>query len=410
MSAKFLSAGCPRLNRVIRTIQERLGGGRMPIVPFGSYDYVPVLGTTEVERLAYGNLRSETRAGILPLFELTRHRSAETLDTSVVLVQEAVDAPFLLDLDKRYAPPPYQSSHPANPAVEQQRVVRETAENDAYNAYLNGLLSPANGFENWRSMCARFENAVPVLQCTNIASQANAVLRQAALLSQGGNSICIRIGQTNFEALIAVAIQILATLPSSGQMLVIFDCGQGRRGIGDKVDWVVHCLNLLLSGLESDQVTGISIVCMSNSYPQMNHDGLRVVENYDRQIWLEAYQHFPFHFGDYAASSRSANLSAFLPRSFRATVVHTSNDYWIVHRHQNADDPQGWIEGSAVVMGHDQFEPIDSWTDGVIAAAAEGDVAGMDSPRPWHAARVAGHIDRQFRYSPPSEGFEDLLG
>ncbi|KKW92961.1 hypothetical protein YP76_08760 [Sphingobium chungbukense] len=220
----------------------------------------------------------------------------------------------------------------------------------------------------------------------------------------------MRVGQANYEALIALAIQILATLPSSGQMLVIFDCGQGRRGVAEKIEWVLHCRDMLLAGLEPDQITGISIVCMSNSYPQMNHDGLRVVENYDRRIWVGAYQQFPFLFGDYAASPRLQNLSAFLPRSFRATVVHASDDYWMVHRHLNADDPQGWIDGSVVIAAHDQFEPIDTWTDRAIETAAGGNIVGMDNPRPWHAARIAGHVDRQFRYQPPSDDFDDLLG
>jgi len=381
----------------------------MPAVNFGSYDYVPVLGTSEVERIAYEQLLADTRAGIMPLFELTRHRGAESLEASVALVQETIDAPFLLDLDKRYAPPPYQAQSPSNPTAERLRVERETKENDAYNAYLNGLLSPANGFENWRNMCARFTNAIPVLQYTNF-SQSISILRQASLLAQDGNNICIRIGSAQSENLVSLAIQILATLPSSNQLLIIFDCGQGRRGVQEKIDWVSICLNQLLSGLEPDQISGLSIVCMSNSYPPMNHDGLRVVENYDRQIWRGAYEQFPFHFGDYAASSRTQNLSAFLPRNFRATVVHSLDNHWLVHRHENSDDPQGWVEGSEVIKGNEYFDPIDSWTDQAILAAAAGNLAGMDTPRRWHAARIAGHIDRQFRYQPPSDDFEELFG
>lgn len=289
-------------------------------------------------------------------------------------------------------------------------MARETEENDAYNAFLNGLLAPANGFENWRNLCANFNNGIPVLQYTNPPSQRTAILRQAAFLSSGGNTICIRISQSHYETLISLAIQILATLPSSGQLLIILDCGQGRRGVTDKIDWVLECLTLLLAGLEPDQIMNLSIVCMSNSYPPMNHDGMRVVENCDRQIWLGAYEQFPFLFGDYAASPRAANLSAFTPRSFRATVVHSLDDQWLVHRHANADDPDGWVEGSEAIVAHEQFDPMVSWTDETIVATAEGNSTGMDTPRPWHAARIAGHIDRQFRYQPPSDDFDDLLG
>lgn len=163
------------------------------------------------------------------------------------IIAATISAPFLLDLDKRYAPPPYQAQNPTNPVTEQQRVARETQENEAYNSYLRELLYPANGFENWRNLCATFENAVPVLQYTNVGSQATAIIRQASLLAQGGNSIAIRIGQAQDENLIALAIQILAILPSSGQLMIIFDCGQGRRGVQDKIDWVLHCLDLSAS-------------------------------------------------------------------------------------------------------------------------------------------------------------------
>jgi hypothetical protein len=382
----------------------------MPLVTFGDYEYVPVLASTEVERLAYGHLKPDTRAGILPLFELTRHRGAETLQASIDLVQDTVELPFLLDLDKRYAPPPYQSTNPSNFANEQQRVARETQENDAYNAYLASLLAPNNGFERWRDICGMFANAIPVIQFTNPAAQENSILRQSFLLSQGGNSVALRIGQAQHEVLLTIATRILATLPHSSQLLLIFDCGQGRRGVAEKTQWVLECLSNISSRLEPEQTMGLSVVCMSNSYPQMNHSGLKIVPNCDRRIWEAAYEQFPFHFGDYAASPRSPNLSAFLPRKFRATVVHSQNEQWLVHRHENSDDPHGWVIGSQIISADSTFDAIDTWTDNAIVAAADGNIVGMNTPRPWHAARIAGHIDRQFRYQPSYDDFDDLLG
>lgn len=382
----------------------------MPSIQFGNYEYVPVLGSTEVDRLAYNRLRPDTRAGIFPIFELTRHRGAETLQASIQLVRQTIELPFLLDLDKRYAPPPYQAANSSNPLAERQRIERETQENDAYNAYLASLLTPNNGFERWRAICREFPNAVPVLQFSDVATQENAILRQAALLSWNGDSIALRIGRAHDSELIKIAVRILAMLPLSSQLLLIFDCGQGRRGVAEKAQWVLDCLASVSSRLEPNQATGLSVVCMSNSYPQMNHNGLRVVSNCDREIWQAVYEQFPCHFGDYAASPRSPNLSAFLPRNFRATVVHSQNDQWLVHRHENSDDPQGWIVGSQVITANDEFDPISSWTDHSIETAARGDISGMEKSRPWHAARIAGHIDRQFRYQPNYDDIDDLLG
>ncbi len=382
----------------------------MPAVSFGDFEYVPVISTGEVERIAYNQLRPDTRAGILPVFELSRYRGAENLNESIAMVGDIVQNAFLLDLDKRYAPAPYQSQNPANPAAEQQRVERETQENDAYNSFLQTLLSPNNGFQNWRQVCAGFDNAVPVLQYTNPQIQANSIIRQASLLSQGGNSIAIRIGQVHTDSLIVLASQILAALPSSGQLLIIFDCGQGRRGVAEKAEWILASLNTLMAALEPEQIVGLSVVCMSNSYPQMTHDGLRIVDNCDREIWRQVFSEFPFHFGDYAATTRTASLSAFMPRTFRATVVHSLDEQWLVHRHENSDDPDGWVVGSQVIVGNDIFDPTDSWTDQSIQQVALGNLGDMNVPRRWHASKIAGHIDRQFRYQPPYDEFEDLLG
>lgn len=375
----------------------------MTVVSFSSFNYVPVLATTEVERIAYERLRDSTRDAILPLFELTRHRSAIDFEESCHLLQDFVTNQFILDLDKRVAPPPYQAQNPSNPVAEQQRVARETQENDAFNTYLSALLSPANGFQRWRELASCFPNAVPVLQYTNPAAQANAIIRQASLLSQGGNSIALRIFSSQSEVVCQIATQIIAMLPASSQIIIIFDCGQGRRGASEKAAWVQDSLQKIIAGLEIEQAAALSAVCMSNSYPQPNHEGIRIVENFDRTIWTEASESFPFIFGDYAASHKASALSSFLPRTYRATVVHSLDQAWVVHRHQNSDDPMGWAEGSAAIIASGEFSPMESWTDESIHAVAGGVLGEMSTPRPWHAARISGHIERQFAYQPEFE-------
>jgi len=371
----------------------------MPAMNFASVRYVPVLAASEVERIAYSNLAPATRDAILPIFELSRHRAGIDFSDSLLMLQQALASPFLLDVDKRVAPPPYQAANPSNPAAEAERVARETAENDAFNSYLNGLLAPADGFSAWRSLVGELENAIPVLQYTNPGSQANAIIRQAALLNQAGNSIAIRILQGQSDLLCNLAAQIFAILPTSNQLLLIFDCGQGRRGMPEKAEWVRNCIQSITANIEVDQIAGISAVCMSNSYPQLQHSGLRIVDSCDREIWAEASEAFPFIFGDYAASHRTSSLSSFLPRSYRATVVHSQDHRWVTHRHENADDPTGWQVGAAAIAGSGAFDPIDSWTDNSIQQAAANTAHGMDTPRPWHAARVAGHIERQANYA-----------
>src|SRR4051812_39124065 len=134
-----------------RMANIRLRGRKiMVMLNFPNFSYFPVLSSGDVERIAYEHLADETRAGILPIFELARIRSSESFHPSCHLLQEFIRLPIILDLDKRVAPPPYRAANPSNPVAEQSRIERETAENDAFNNALNSLLTPANGFENWR--------------------------------------------------------------------------------------------------------------------------------------------------------------------------------------------------------------------------------------------------------------------
>ena len=196
-----------------------------------------------------------------------------------------------------------------------------------------------------------------------------------------------------------IAAQILALLPSSSQLLLIFDAGQGRRDLVGRGEWIAASMDNILSQLEIEQQAGLVAVAMSNSYNAPGHSGMREAVNHDWTVWNEAVEAFAFRFGDYGGSPRQNNLSAFVPRSYRATVVHSLDQGWLIHRHENADDPNGWVLGAQAIRQHDAFDPIDSWGDGVIAQVADHGLGEYDASRVWHAVRVNGHLERQARYA-----------
>lgn len=363
-----------------------------------NFSYVPVLSLAESEQIAYQHLRAETLERILPTFELARHRDEANLDFSLDLLRSSLsERPFLLDIDKRRAPPPYVANNPSDPEADAARVARQKAAVEHYNVELSRLLRPDDGFEAWRELVSEFDNAIPILQYTNANSQELSIMRQAALLAQDGRQIGIRIRPAQHEKVCEIVARILAILPDDSQAILIFDAGTGRRNVGEKIDFVTGATDILLSGLDPNQAVTFRTVCMSSSFNSPSHDGLRFVENYDWDVWRAAAPTFPFAFGDYGGSPHRA-LSSFVPRNFRPTVIHAIDEGWVIFRHENLDDPNGWITGSEVVTGDAGFNPIGSWADDSILQAAGGDLSDIDRPKHWHAIRINGHIERQAQF------------
>jgi hypothetical protein len=373
----------------------------MPAVDFAPITYFPDLLATRSEQLGYRRLSDEDKDSLVPIFGLTHRRGSPDLSDAIQLITgSAADRPFLLDLDHRPVPPPYEARNPADPEAEARRVRAEREVQERYNALLAHLLSVGDGFAAWRELAGRFPNAIPMLQYTDLQAEARNVLRQAALLSRNGGSIGVRIRRGSAAAAPQVISQIIAILDAPNQLLIILDCGQGRIHLSDRAGFARDTIQAILSELDVVQQSKVRAVCMSNSILHPNHDLMRPLPNLDWRIWRSAREVFPFAFGDYAAMSRPAAHSAFVPRDWRATVTYPLPESWLIYRSPNINDPAGWVEGSQAIMNHADFEPPpDAWGVTLIKAAAEGNIEDVESARFWSAAKVNLHLCRQIRYS-----------
>jgi hypothetical protein len=80
--------------------------------------------------------------------------------------------------------------------------------------------------------------------------------------------------------------------------------------------------------------------------------------------------------------------------------VYPRDEEWLVYRHPDASDPQGWQIGSAAVTAHARYNPAPRvWGVQVIERAAAGNLAGIDAARFWYGAKVNIHIHRQIPFA-----------
>lgn len=372
----------------------------MPVIDFSQFYYYPDLLCGIGEHLGFRQLPPADKQSILPIFELS-HRFGFTDFGSAIneITTTCEGRPFILDLSHEAAPPPYIPREPSD--EDRQRIERETQAQASYNRSLTELLNPADGFVAWRQMVAQFPSAIPTIQYADAGTQAGHVLRQAVLLSQRGNCISIRVTQQRGMDICGVIPQILSVLETPDRLLIIVDCGQGRTHVSERANFAAEAISRIVNNVDLQNRPLVRAVCVSNSFTQPGHDGLRDdYRNLDWRLWREARDTFPFMFGDYAAMYRLHRQNTFVPPDWRATVVYPSTEEWLVYRHPDANDPEGWRAGSRIITEHERYNPPPRiWGTRIIEQAASGDLDGIEAPRFWYGAKVNIHIHRQIPFA-----------
>lgn len=368
-------------------------------VDFARFHYYPALQSSDAEHLGYRNLSNQDKDAILPIFELSQRRNEPNLDSAIEAIRTSGQGrAFILDLCKDPAPPAYVPRNDSNPERTQQ-IMRAQ---ESYNERLAQLLDPADGFRAWRSMVAEFPNCIPVIQFTDPNGQSLNILRQCALLSQGGaRCVAIRIVADTDSAIHAVVGQMLAVMQSAANVLIIIDCGQARSRRAERVEFAQHTITSILNGVDAAQRADVRAVLLSSSFNTPSRTCLdEPYPSHDWDTWREACEVYPFTYGDYGAYYRRRRQNTFVPGDWVATVVYPLDEGWMAYRHLNQNDPTGWVDGSRAISEHDFYRPpLEAWGSEIIEAAADGDIENVQSSRFWDAVRVNLHIHRQIRYA-----------
>lgn len=370
----------------------------MPTVDFRRYGYIPSLLGGEAAQLAHDKLAPRTKAEILPIVELCWQPGARDFQHSLDAARTiGKNYPFLLDIDKRPPPNPYVPPRSSKPEKAEHRLREQREMKEAFEAVRNRLLQPSVGFANWRALTREFPNAVPILQVTNARGQRDEVLRQARLICAGGSSAGIRIPMSMVEDICDLAAQILVRVDDPKQILLIFDCGQGRSQLAKRSGFVADAFLAIRDRISTGRADRLQAVCMSNSFILPTKKGIQFIENYDREIWRRISVGARLAFGDYAATERRPH-SSYQLWDWLPTIAHTLPNGWLMNRHENRNDAAGWVAGCKNVKADFRFSSIRSWCDRVIEQTAAAGSSPLARQRLWHAARMNGHMERQFAH------------
>lgn len=372
----------------------------MTPVNFQQYLYYPALQCGFSEHLAYQKLSNEDKDAILPIFELSQRGFDADLNTGISVIKESAgDRPFLLDLCKDAAPAPFISKTKEPSKEDEERIAKQRKAQKAYNGILANLLKSDDGFANWRELAGKFPSGIPVLQFRDAAVEQFAILRQGALFLKSLSNIAIRVTEESGPAAAAAIIQLIAILDEGDELLVILDCGQGRQRKSEREEFAQKTASDILAGIDIQQASQVSFACLSNTFTNPNKTGLYDYPGFEWEIWEEASQHNPMLFGDYGATHRLKRSNTYMPSDWIASVVYPQDEGWVVYRHENARDADGWIKGAKEVVAHEPHQALDAWGYEMLANAAKGRIEGVDSARFWHAAKINMHIHRQIGYA-----------
>jgi hypothetical protein len=367
-------------------------------VDFSQYYYVPCIQCSEAEQIGYGELSDQDKDAILPIVELSQVRYETPFSDAVAAVSGMVgNRPFILDLSKDRAPPAFVAK--ANP--DHGKIKKLQDAQDGYNKALTDLLSPLDGFSSWRALASKFPNSIPVIQFTEPETQSKNILRQASLLSKAGfEKMAIRITQETSESIYPIIGQIIAVLESAAQLLVVIDCGQGRQRIAERAEFAKVAVARVVEEIEPAQAPYLSAVCLCDSYTNPPDGTPKLYESLSWELWSQAGEKFAFLFGDYGTHHRLKKTNTYMPGEWRAQVVYPMDKKWLVYRHPNAQDAQGWIDGSnAVLKDPNCDKQNDCWGSDLVNQAAGGNIDAVSSARFWHGAKINMHIHRQIRYA-----------
>ena len=387
--------------------------------------YVPAFSTRDNELRAYIKTDTLTKDHMLPLVTLRRDLESEAFEGPLAeLLMAANGRPLLLDFDpvprldkteeerKRHRDnkearrlregKPLRT--PTKKQLEAYKRSRDAASiaRDAYNARVARLLSPTDGYSDWREFSLAAPNVIPVANLGNLTE----ARKQVEAIGAAKRMVAFRVDLKSVETLDSM-IHAAEALSQEGGVAV-FDAGYVRNDPFSAVQKISDALERARTKISRSKFDALAVVCMASSFPSSLADmssPLRIIEidiisEVRKRGWSVTY-------GDHSSiQHREGNkpVRGWIPH---VEVVHDGG--WHYRRGEKNKEgkdysklAKGLVSDTSIWSGK-----ANCWGSDMIERASKNILFDSDGktitfPGPWITIRVNQHLTKQALLHRPS--------
>lgn len=341
----------------------------MPLRPWDSVSYLPILSLKPAEMRALEELPDHTKNTMLPLIPLRPWVGSHRLQSSLDRIEISYDdRPVLVEVSDRELP----KSRP---------VFGE----------LDDLRDPTDGFSNWCEFVEENERFIPVAQLGIDPVEERIQVQRMHELERG---LTIHLERAAFGS-IDVLARAVGDLTEGGRG-VCFIIDYGAAG-ADHLMVAAQTLAFIATIRERAPLAHISV--SASSFPQ-SFTNLPRQPIYERRLFDEVVRQLGpaglvYSDRGSARAEQQSGGSGVIP----ARIDYPGFDQWTFFRSEETG-LYGYIEQARALMASDLWDgDLRVWGTQMIERTARGDASAIDTPGKSTAARINLHLQLQSFYN-----------
>ncbi|WP_312487354.1 beta family protein [Sphingomonas sp.] len=343
----------------------------MPLRPWDSVSYLPLLALKPAEMRALEELPDQTKDRLLPLVPLRPWVGSHRLESSIDRIAVSYgDRPVLVEVGEREVPK-------ARPVFGE----------------LEALRNPDDGFDNWCEFIEQNENYIPVAQ---VGSDPIAERQQIVRLHALGRGLAVRVARDAFGGLGRLAAEIGRLTGGGLDVCFIVDYGAVRN---DHLLIAAQTVGLIRTIWEAAPLATVSVSASSFPASFANLPRQLIFERrlFDEVVGQLGRDRLIYSDRGSARADQLGGGSGVIP----ARIDYPDFEQWTFFRSDEAGF-DGYIEQAQALMESALWNgDLRVWGTQMIERTARGDTSAIDTPGKSTAARINLHLQLQTFYDDP---------
>ena len=349
--------------------------------------YAPIIKTTDAELRGYEHVTDQVRRRSLPIFELTKSRRTKKVPHGDIhrrmsrIRQVTRGYPFVLDV---------------------------TTHSDLINPQIEQLLDDTSAYRHWQNFLAEYDDLpiCPVVHAYSGGEDLTATTALADALERRFGRVAFRAGYSDSE-LPHYLRAIMEGLNSADSLFLVIDCEYVAPD--DDLSRFARQVQQRVAEV-SEAAGGCTISVSASGFPKsavaegQDHAGAFPMREVELFRLVTGGLRYPVIYGDYCSIHPyryDVRGGTWVPR---VDVPLDEQYLYTRYRRENG----GYERAARAMFNWEHYEPIGSWGDEQIQAAADGHPNGF-SPVFWIAVRLNIHATRKAVTSPVGVGDTNRL-